>query len=109
VDCFNKLGTDFDRKQIQMVRDPETQEKDWKIPKEYLAGHGWHTYTLKAKDGSALFEFKHNINGRDIYAKGTFDAVLFLKEKLARPGNPKKLYTMIDVLNSVSGQALNTC
>ncbi len=99
VEHFNKLGTDFNVNDIEMVRDPELQEKEWKIPKEHLAGHGWHTYTLKAKDGSALFEFKHNINGRDIYVNGTFDAVLFLKEKLAEHDNPKKLYTMIDVLN----------
>jgi len=99
VGYFNKLGTNFDINDIQMVRDLELQEKEWKIPKEHLIGHGWHTYTLTAKDGSALFEFKHNINGRDIYVSGTFDAVLFLKEKLAEPGNTKKLYTMIDVLN----------
>ena len=98
VGYFNKLGADFDVKDIQMVRDPEVQEKAWGIPKEYLTGHGWHTYTLKASDGSALFEFKHNINGRDIYVNGTFDAVLFLMEKLVEPGNPKRLYTMIDVL-----------
>ena len=99
VTYFNKLGTDFDVNDIQMIRDPETQEKIWKIPKEYLTGHGWHTYTLKASDGSALFEFKHNINGRDIYVNGTFDAVLFLKDKLAESGNSQKFYTMIDVLN----------
>ena len=99
VTYFNKLGTDFNVNNIQMIRDPETQEKVWKIPKEYLTGHGWHIYTLKASDGSALFEFKHNINGRDIYVNGTFDAVLFLKEKIGRPDNSQKLYTMIDVLN----------
>ena len=99
VGYFNKLGIDFDVKDIQMIRDPEVQEKEWKIPRQYLTGHGWHTYTLKAADGSALFEFKHNINGRDIYVSGTFDAVLFLKDKLDGPDNPKRLYTMIDVLN----------
>ncbi|MCD4722059.1 MAG: dihydrodipicolinate reductase [Desulfobacula sp.] len=99
VTYFNKLGSDFDANDIQMIRDPEIQEKVWKIPKKYLTGHGWHTYTLKASDGSALFEFKHNINGRDIYVNGTFDAVLFLKEKLGQPDNSQKLYTMIDVLN----------
>lgn len=99
VGYFNKLGIDFDVNDIQMVRDPKVQETEWKIPKEYLTGHGWHTYTLKAMDGSALFEFKHNINGRDIYVSGTFDAVLFLKDKLSEPDNPKRLYTMIDVLN----------
>ncbi|MBU8911356.1 MAG: dihydrodipicolinate reductase [Desulfobacterales bacterium] len=96
---FNKLGADFDINDIQMVRDPKVQEKEWGIPKEHLAGHGWHTYTLKSPDRSTLFEFKHNINGRDIYVIGTFDAVLFLKEKITDPDNSKKFYTMIDVLN----------
>ncbi len=99
VGYFNKLGADFDPDHIQMIRDPEIQEKEWGIPREHLGGHGWHTYTLTAEDGSALFEFKHNINGRDIYVSGTFDAVLFLKDKLDHPDKSKKLYTMIDVLN----------
>ncbi|MCP3873466.1 MAG: dihydrodipicolinate reductase [Desulfobacteraceae bacterium] len=99
VGYFNKLGADFNVDDIQMIRDPDIQEKQWGIPKEHLTGHGWHTYTLKAKDGSALFEFKHNINGRDIYASGTFEAVLFLNEKLNKAKGTKKLYTMIDVLN----------
>ena len=99
VGYFNKLGVDFDVDHIQMVRDPEIQEKEWGIPREHLGGHGWHTYTLKAADGSALFEFKHNINGRDIYVSGTFDAVVFLKNKIDNPDKSKKLYTMIDVLN----------
>ena len=30
---------------------------------------------------------------------GTFDAVMFLVQKLEEPDNTKKLYTMIDVLN----------
>ncbi|NOX33329.1 MAG: dihydrodipicolinate reductase [Deltaproteobacteria bacterium] len=99
VGYFNKLGVKFDVNDIQMIREPKIQEEELKIPRSHLKGHGWHTYTLKAKDGSALFEFKHNINGRDIYVSGTFDAVLFLIEKLAKPGESKKLYTMIDVLN----------
>jgi 4-hydroxy-tetrahydrodipicolinate reductase len=81
-----------------MIRDPLIQEKEWGIPKEHLGGHGWHTYTLTAEDGSALFEFKHNINGRDIYVSGTFDAVLFLKNKIDNPDKARNLYTMIDVL-----------
>lgn len=97
---FNQLGIDYKENNIQMIRDPEIQEKNLGIPKEHLSGHGWHTYTLKTKDGSALFEFKHNVNGRDIYVEGTFDAVLFLKEKLELPKSDKNLYTMIDVLNS---------
>jgi len=99
VGSFNKLGVNFDVNDIQMTRDPKVQEEEWNIPKKHLKGHAWHTYTLKSKDGSALFEFKHNINGRDIYTNGTFDAVLFLMEKLNQADESKKLYTMIDVLN----------
>lgn len=99
VACFNELGCDFDVKQIQKVRDPEIQEKEWKIPKEHLGGHGWHTYTLTAPDGSSLFEFKHNINGRDIYAAGTYDAVVFLADKIMNKQTGQKFFTMIDVLN----------
>ena len=99
VGYFNKLGPDFKVNDIQMIRDPKIQEQELKIPNEYLTGHGWHTYTLKSKDGSVLFEFKHNINGRDIYVSGTFDAVMFLVKKLEESNSPKKLYTMIDVLN----------
>jgi 4-hydroxy-tetrahydrodipicolinate reductase len=96
---FNRLGIDYYTKDIQMIRDPEIQEKQLGIPKEHLSGHAWHTYTLKSRDGSALFEFKHNINGRDIYVEGTFDAILFLNEKLKQTRQDKNLYTMIDVLN----------
>ncbi len=98
VGYFNKLGVDFDVDHIQMIRDPEIQKKEWGIPKEHLGGHGWHTYTLTSEDESVLFEFKHNINGRDIYVSGTFDAVLFLKNKLDIPDKSRNLYTMIDVL-----------
>ncbi len=99
VASFQKLGVDFDVHNIQMIRDPEIQEKQWRIPKAHINGHGWHTYTLTAPDGNALFEFKHNINGRDIYASGTFDAVRFLADKIKQGWKGKNLFTMIDVLN----------
>jgi len=99
VGYFNELGADFSEDQIQQIRDPQVQEKQWGIPKEHLAGHGWHTYTLTAEDGSSLFEFKHNINGRDIYISGTFDAVVYLRKKILSKENQKKIFTMIDVLN----------
>ncbi len=99
VSNFNEMGMEFDVDDIKMVRDPDIQLNEWNIPKEHLTGHGWHTYTMTAPDGSALFEFKHNINGRDIYAAGTFDAVIFLSGKLDSSMD-QKLYTMIDVLTS---------
>lgn len=97
VASFNELGVDFDVENIQKVRDPQVQKDEWNIPEEHLSGHGWHTYTLSADDGSSLFEFKHNINGRDIYASGTFDAVRFLNEQLEKKST-QNLFTMIDVL-----------
>jgi len=96
VSCFNDLGADFEISDIQQIRDPKVQEKEWGIPKDHLKGHAWHTYTLKSDDGSSLFEFKHNINGRDIYTRGTFDAVTFLTRLPSN--NEKRLYTMIDVM-----------
>jgi len=100
VGYFNRLGVDFKPEQIQQIRDPEVQKNQWQVPERYLSGHGWHTYTLTAPDGSALFEFKHNVNGRQIYVEGTFDAVLFLKDQLAAPKTTRRLFTMMDVLNA---------
>lgn len=97
VGYFNKLGIDFEQNQIIKIRDPEVQQKELKIPQAYLSGHAWHTYTLDAPDKSAQFSFSHNINGRDIYSQGTFDAILFLRKKIdARSAG--RVYTMIDVL-----------
>jgi len=100
VACFNQLGTDFEISDIEKIRDPKTQKEELGVPEAYIGGHGWHTYTLEAPDGSALFELKHNINGRQIYASGTFDAVIFLKNKIDTSTFEKKLFTMIDVLTA---------
>ena len=97
VACFNRMGVDFLPDAIQMERDPEVQRKQWGVPDAYLSGHGWHTYTLTSKDRTVVFEFKHNVNGRDIYAGGTLDAIMFLSRKLAA-GEKGKVYSMIDVL-----------
>jgi len=100
VACFNELGTDFEIADIEKIRDPEIQKGELGVPETYIGGHGWHTYTLEAPDGSALFELKHNINGRQIYVSGTFDAVVFLKDKIETNAFDKKLFTMIDVLTA---------
>ena len=99
VACFNRMGIDFSPHDIVMERDPVVQQNQWGIPEEHLSGHGWHTYRLASKDRTAAFEFRHNINGRDIYAEGTLDAVFFLKEKIDQ-GHPGRVFTMIDVLKS---------
>ena len=97
VAYFNELGVPFSENQIVKIRDPEIQQSDWGIDDKYLTGHGWHTYTLVSEDQTVRFEFTHNINGREIYGRGTLDALLYLSEKVAA-GVSGKVFTMIDVL-----------
>lgn len=97
VDCFNRMGVTFTPDQIEMERDPQSQLELWHIPSEHLGGHAWHTYSLTSPDGSAFFEFKHNINGREIYSEGSLDAVVFLAGKVDA-GAQGRVFSMIDVL-----------
>jgi len=97
VGYFNKLGVSFSTDEIVMVRDPQDQKAQWGIPPEYLSGHGWHTYTLISEDQTVRFEFTHNVNGREVYVRGTVDAILYLSEKV-QAGARGKIFTMIDVL-----------
>jgi len=97
---FNALGTPYLESDIRKERDPETQKNEWGIPEKYLAGHGWHTYSLVSNDKTVRFEFTHNVNGRDVYAQGTLDAVLYLSKKIEE-GATGKVFTMIDVLKGV--------
>ena len=100
VGYFNKLGTPFGAEDIFMERDPQGQQDVWGIPAEFLSGHGWHTYTLTSGDKTVCFEFTHNVNGRDVYALGTLDAILFLANQI-KNGTVGKAFTMIDVLKGV--------
>lgn len=99
VTYFNQLGVPFSEDQIVKIRDPEIQQTQWGIEEEYLTGHGWHTYTLISEDRTVRFEFTHNINGREIYGRGTLDALLYLSEKV-KAGVSGKVFTMIDVLKN---------
>ncbi len=94
---FNNLGIPFSETEIIRLRDPGEQKEVLGVPGKYLDGHGWHTYRLTSNDKTVLFEFTHNINGRDIYAAGTLDAVSFLSEKM-QEGRQGEIYSMIDVL-----------
>ncbi|MCK4927094.1 MAG: dihydrodipicolinate reductase, partial [Candidatus Aenigmarchaeota archaeon] len=96
VGYFNELGIPFYPEQIIMVRKP-IEQIELGVPEEYLGGHGWHKYTFVSEDETVLFEFTHNINGRDIYAAGTIDAIRYLDKKVAE-GAEGKIYSMIDVL-----------
>ncbi|MBU4184984.1 MAG: dihydrodipicolinate reductase [Proteobacteria bacterium] len=97
IGYFNELGTPFSKDDIKKERDPEVQKNMWGIPEEYLGGHGWHTYTLVSSDKTVRFVFSHNVNGRDVYAKGTLDAISYLYKKI-KDNQKGKVYTMIDVL-----------
>jgi 4-hydroxy-tetrahydrodipicolinate reductase len=97
IEAFNGLGIPFSAEDIQMERDPDIQESLWGIPREYLVGHGWHTYTLNSADKTVRFSFSHNVNGRKVYADGTLDAAVYLSKKVAE-GAPGVVFTMIDVL-----------
>ncbi len=101
VRYFNQMGLRFSEDQIVKERDPEVQATQWGIPQAYLSGHGWHTYTLTSEDKTVRFEFTHNVNGGDVYARGTLDAVQYLN---ARVGDDAAgiVYSMIDVLKSRS-------
>ena len=100
VGYFNHLGLSFDAEDIVMERDPETQKSEWGIPEAYLTGHGWHTYSLVSEDKTVRFEFTHNVNGRDVYANGTLEALIFLDGKISQTA-AGKVYSMIDVLKGI--------
>ena len=99
VRYFNRMGLRFEENQILKERDPEIQSSRWGIPEKYLAGHAWHTYTLISGDQTVRFEFVHNVNGRDVYAQGTLDALLYLSARLSE-GARGQVYSMIDVLKN---------
>jgi 4-hydroxy-tetrahydrodipicolinate reductase len=97
VAYFNALGTPFSEDRIEKERRPDVQRDQWGIPEAYLSGHGWHTYRLVSADGTVRFEFTHNVNGREIYAGGTLDAVAFLHRRL-KAGARGQVFSMVDVL-----------
>jgi 4-hydroxy-tetrahydrodipicolinate reductase len=98
IGTFNRLGVPFEESGIQMVRHPDAQ-RALGVPEEYLGGHGWHTYTLTSADSTVRFELIHNVNGREIYACGTLDAVRFLDARV-RAGARGQVFSMIDVLRA---------
>jgi 4-hydroxy-tetrahydrodipicolinate reductase len=96
---FNRLGIPFVKDQIRMIRKPADQRRIG-VPEDALDGHAWHTYRLQSEDGSVLFEFVHNINGRGIYAEGALAAARFLGKKMQQE-EKGKIYSMMDVVGCV--------
>ena len=102
VESFNALGCGFDIADAKLVRDVPTQlapvPQGMGVPEEHLLGHAFHTYKLVSADGTVAFEFQHNVCGRSIYAEGTVDAALFLRDRAEAGAGEKTVYDMIDVL-----------
>jgi len=100
VKYFNDMGIPFSVEDIHQERDPDTQKSVWNIPDQYLSGHAWHTYTLLSEDETVRFEFSHNVNGREVYSRGTLDAVEYLHKKVTE-GVTGTVFSMIDVLKQI--------
>ena len=100
ISSLMKLSDDdFDvEEDIAMLRDDESSLA-FGVSKEALNGHAFHTYTLTSPDGSVVFELKHNVEGRTVYAEGTADAVKFLATKVSS-GVGGRVFSMIDVLEA---------
>lgn len=97
VRSFNHLGLRFSEEDIVKVRDPAVQKDELGVPEDHLGGHGWHTYSLTSPDDTVTFTFTHNVNGREVYARGALDAAVYLAEKM-ESGASGKVFSMIDVL-----------
>lgn len=99
VDTFNKMGIDpISYDDINKIR-TEEEQLEFGVPKDYLCGHAFHTYRLESPDKTLAFEFRHNLCGRNSYAQGTVDAVIFLAGHI-KPKGQGKCFNMIDILNS---------
>jgi len=97
VSYFNMLSIPINVEDIVMIRDPKTQRAILGVPEKHLAGHGYHSYNLTSSDGTVRLAFKHDVDGRQIYADGTIDAIKFLSGKI-KQGSRGEVYSMIDVL-----------
>ena len=99
IGFFNKLGMKYCEDEIIKHRKPNEQI-ELGVPEEHLNGHGWHTYTFSSADESIYIEITHNVNGRDIYAKGTVDSIYYLDAKI-KNGVKGAIFQMIDVLKNM--------
>jgi 4-hydroxy-tetrahydrodipicolinate reductase len=79
----------------RMEREPLFQQTNLGVPKEYLKGHAFHTYTMLSPDGMVKLEFTHNVLGRSVYVDGALRAIRFLTKHKGEKG---KVFSMVDVL-----------
>lgn len=96
LEFFAALGMPYTKEQIadNMVRDPVVQEVKLGVPKKYIGGHAYHTYTMMSPDGTVKLQFTYNVLGRNVYVDGVLRAIRFL----ARHKVEKDIFTMAEVL-----------
>lgn len=110
VQSFVDMGINqpFDMNDIQKVRNEYDSINEMGVPeKDVTEGHAFHTYKLESEDKSVKFEFQHNVCGRNVYASGTVDAVLFIDQRMKQyipdedvDNNQQRIFSMIDILKS---------
>jgi 4-hydroxy-tetrahydrodipicolinate reductase len=88
----NSLRFPFDK--IVSVRDPEIQQAEIGIPKEYLGKHAYHKIVIKEGNDEVTIETK--VLGHDSYAKG----VKAIVESVLKYGLECKKYTVLDLIDS---------
>mmetsp|Transcript_34298 Transcript_34298/g.97187 ORF Transcript_34298/g.97187 Transcript_34298/m.97187 type:complete len:366 (+) Transcript_34298:185-1282(+) len=84
---------------IEKLRDDKSSNERLGVPMDAMSGHAFHTYTLTSPSGDVEIAVQHNVIGRSVYAEGTVDACIFLARRAAE-GSSKKIYNMVDVLES---------
>ena len=92
-------ASDFGVGDIEMVREPAEQASRMGVPESAIAGHAYHTYQLTSPDGTVALEFKHNVDGREVYCEGTVDAIEFLALQVQSKGK-KHVWNMLDILGA---------
>ena len=102
-------GAPFSDEQIEQVRDRPAQLAGGgpshagvsPVPEQALDGHAFHTYSLVSGDGTVEFQFRHNVQGRTVYAEGSVDAAVFLATRVASGGDgAQRQFSMVDVLRA---------
>lgn len=66
-------------------------EEIYRVSEDGIVSFSFHHIPEK------LMVITHNVNGRDIYARGTLDAIKYLDKKV-KEGSEGQVYSMIDVL-----------
>eukprot|EP00873_Tetraselmis_striata_P019653 jgi/Tetstr1/439917/TSEL_028324.t1 len=100
VESMGTLGCEpFQMSDIKKLRDDISSNEELGVPMDAMNGHAFHTYTLTSPGGDVEVALSHNVIGRTVYAEGTVDACIFLSQ-MAASGAAKKVYNMVDVLES---------